>query len=298
MAPVAVDAVIANLGQILNHTIGAGIEVRMALGAGALALCDENQLENAILNLAINARDAMPDGGVLTISTALTCEPACPDLPDGDYVRISVADTGQGMAPEVASRAIEPFFTTKPFGQGTGLGLAQVYGIARQAGGTLRIESDEARGTIVHIILPRAGEAAATQGEQTSASGPAPRIPAARILIVDDDPGVRSFLAGAVADLGHSVREAEDGPAALAAIGQSLPDLMLVDFAMPGMNGAEVARAARELHPELPIVFVTGYAQSDQIDADFADVPLLRKPFGIAALANAIKAALPAARRS
>ena len=118
----------------------------MALAAGALALCDENQLENAILNLAINARDAMPDGGVLTISTALTCEPACPDLPDGDYVRISVADTGSGMPPEVASRAIEPFFTTKPFGQGTGLGLAQVYGIARQAGGTLRIESDEATG--------------------------------------------------------------------------------------------------------------------------------------------------------
>jgi PAS domain S-box-containing protein len=298
MAPVAIDAVIANLGQILTHTIGAGIEVRMALAAGASALCDENQLENAILNLAINARDAMPDGGTLIISTALTAEPDCPDLAGGDYVRISVADTGQGMPPEVVSRAIEPFFTTKPFGQGTGLGLAQVYGIARQAGGTLRIESDEAQGTIVHIILPRAGEAVAAESGQASPDARVPRLPAARILIVDDDAGVRSFLAGAVADLGHSVREAADGPSAIAAIEQGLPDLMLVDFAMPGMNGAEVARAARALHPSLPIVFVTGYAQSDQIDADFADAPMLRKPFGIAALASAIKAALPLPRTS
>ncbi len=297
MAPVAVDSVIANLGQILTHSIGAGIEIRMELAAGAPALCDENQLENAILNLAINARDAMPDGGVLTISTALTCEPACPDLPDGDYVRISVADTGQGMPPEVASRAIEPFFTTKPFGQGTGLGLAQVYGIARQAGGTLRIESDEAQGTVVHIILPQAGQADAIAKQQAVAGAVAPRVAAARILIVDDDPDVRAFLAGAVTDLGHAVREAEDGPAALAALAESAPDLMLVDFAMPGMNGAEVARTARQMFPDLPIVFVTGFAQSDQLDAGFADVPLLKKPFGIAALASAIRSALPTSRR-
>ena len=298
LAPVAVDAVIANLGQILTHTLGAGIEVRMQLAAGARALCDENQLENAILNLAINARDAMPDGGVLTISTDRTCAPACPDLPDGDYVRISVADTGSGMPPEVASRAVEPFFTTKPFGQGTGLGLAQVYGIARQAGGTLRIESDEAKGTVVHIILPRAEETDAPAEEAAPASAAAPRLPAARILIVDDDAGVRTFLAGALTDLGLGVREAADGPAALSAIGESVPDLMLVDFAMPGMNGAEVARAARGLAPALPIIFVTGFAQSDQIDADFADVPLLRKPFGIAALAHEIRNALPADRKS
>ncbi|MGQ0660027.1 PAS domain S-box protein [Sphingosinicella sp.] len=297
MAPVAVDAVIANLGQILSHSIGAGIEIRMALAAGAPALCDENQLENAILNLAINARDAMPDGGVLAISTDLTCEPACPDLPEGDYVRISVADTGSGMPPEVASRAIEPFFTTKPFGQGTGLGLAQVYGIARQAGGTLRIESDEATGTTVHVILPQAGQAAADE-ERAAPGGPTPRMPAARILIVDDDPDVRAFLAGAVTDLGHAVREAVDGPAALAALDDGAPDLMLVDFAMPGMNGAEVARAARRKFPALPIIFVTGFAQSDQLDAGFADVPLLKKPFGIAALANAIRAALPAIQGS
>lgn len=298
MAPVPVDTVIANLGQILTHTLGAGIEVRMALAAGARALCDENQLENAILNLAINARDAMPEGGTLTISTDLSCEPACPDLPEGDYVRISVADTGAGMPPEVASRAIEPFFTTKPFGQGTGLGLAQVYGIARQAGGTLRIESDEASGTVVHIILPRADQADAPVEEPVPASRAAAPMPSGRILIVDDDPGVRTFLAGALRDLGLGVREAHDGPAALAAIADSAPDLMLVDFAMPGMNGAEVARAARGLVPALPIIFVTGFAQSDQIDADFADVPLLRKPFGIAALASEIRNALHAPRKA
>jgi CheY-like chemotaxis protein len=123
-------------------------------------------------------------------------------------------------------------------------------------------------------------------------------MPAARILIVDDDPDVRAFLGGAVADLGHAVREAVDGPAAIAALAESAPDLMLVDFAMPGMNGAEVARTARQMFPDLPIVFVTGFAQSDQLDAGFADVPLLRKPFGIAALASAIRSALPAARRS
>ena len=298
MAPIAVDAVIANLGDILTHTLGPGIEVRMQLAAGELALCDENQLETAILNLAINARDAMPQGGLLTISTTLTCEPACPDLPDGDYVRISVADTGSGMPPEVASRAIEPFFTTKPFGQGTGLGLAQVYGIARQAGGTLRIESDEASGTVVHVILPRAGQAQAPVENRVAAPAAAPRMPSARVLIVDDDPGVRTFLAGAMRDFGHVVREAGDGPAALAAIEESAPDLMLVDFAMPGMNGAEVARAARKLVPGLPIIFVTGFAESDQIDADFADAPLLRKPFGIAALASEIRNALPVGRRS
>ena len=295
MSPVAVDEVIGNLRQILKHTIGSEIKIRTELAAtDASALCDENQLENAILNLAINARDAMPEGGKLTISTSVTCEPFCPELDDGDYVRISLSDTGQGMAPDVLERAIEPFFTTKPFGKGTGLGLAQVYGIARQSGGTVRIESREGVGTTVHIFLPLVDRAtAATQ------DGSAKRVPAgmeagppARILIVDDDPDVRAFLAGTIADFGHQTLQAADGADALALLDRNAPDLMLVDFAMPGMNGAVLARSARERFPDLPIIFVTGFAESDQLDGVLADVPVLRKPFGIAALAAALREAL------
>jgi len=294
MAPVAVDRVIANLRQILKHTIGTDVAIRTALKAGANALCDENQLENAIINLAINARDAMPEGGTLTISTALASEEACPDIEGGDYVRITVADTGLGMAPEVAARAIEPFFTTKPFGKGTGLGLAQVYGIARQSGGCVRIESREAVGTAVHILLPRAVESLDEAGrEHSGENAAADGLPGVHILVVDDDTDVREFLASALADLGHRVDAVADGPAALAALEAALPELMLADFAMPGMNGAELAKRARARFPTLPIIFVTGFAESEQLEGALADVPVLRKPFGLAELSAAIRAALP-----
>jgi CheY-like chemotaxis protein len=294
MSPVAVDEVIGNLRRILKHTIGSEIQVRTELAAGARALCDENQLENAILNLAINARDAMPDGGTLTISTVIADEPDCLELEGGGYVRISIADTGQGMAPEVADRAIEPFFTTKPFGKGTGLGLAQVYGITRQSGGTLRIDSEEGRGTVVHMLLPLVDQATAEvpNGATARLTGGMEMAPPGRILIVDDDPDVRAFLVSTVADLGHETLQAADGPDALALLDKGPPDLMLVDFAMPGMNGAALARAARARFPTLPIIFVTGFAESDQLDGALADVPVLRKPFGVGALAAALREAL------
>ncbi len=295
MAPVAVDQVIGNLRQILKHTIGPDVAIHTALNADASALCDENQLENAIINLAINARDAMPGGGTLTISTALASEPACPDLEGGDYVRVTVADTGLGMAPEVAARAIEPFFTTKRFGKGTGLGLAQVYGIARQSGGSVRIESGEGAGTAVHILLPRAnGVSADPRGNEGGSAGAL--VEAARgahILVVDDDTDVRDFLAGALTDLGHRVDTACDGAEALIALELALPELMLADFAMPGMNGAELAKSARARFPDLPMIFVTGFAESEQLEGALADVPVLRKPFGLAELDAAIRAALP-----
>ena len=292
MAPVAVDQVIGNLRQILKHTIGPDIAIHTALEAGASALCDENQLENAIINLAINARDAMPEGGMLTISTALSSEPASPDLEAGDYVRITVSDTGHGMAPEVAARAIEPFFTTKPFGKGTGLGLAQVYGIAQQSGGGVRIESREAAGTTVQILLPRASAGAPDRDADVGSPIIAPGGAGAHILIVDDDAEVREFLAGALADLGHRVDSAPDAAAALSALETARPQLMLADFAMPGMNGAELARTARARHPGLPIIFVTGFAESEQLEGALADVPVLRKPFGLAQLGAAIRDAL------
>jgi PAS domain S-box-containing protein len=300
MASVSVNRVIDNMRLMLRHTIGSAITVRTMLDPGAdRALCDENQLENAILNLAINARDAiMPDGehggGTLTIATALVSEGEGTDLAPGDYVCVSVADTGVGMAPDVLARATEPFFSTKPLGKGTGLGLAQVYGIARQSGGTLRIESEEGVGTIVRLLLPRAavGEEV-TEGTGADAAAPA-RAAGAHIFVVDDDANVREFLAEVLVSLGHRVETLPGGEAALAALANGPPDLMLVDFAMPGMNGAELAAAARQRHPALPIVFVTGFAETDQLESALGSgAPVLRKPFGMDELATIVAANLP-----
>ena len=296
IGPVAVNQVIDNLRQILKHTIGTAVAVRTELERAPLhALCDENQLENAILNLAINARDAMPEGGTLTLSTSVVAETGGPELDPGDYVCIAVADTGVGMPAEVAARATEPFFSTKPHGKGTGLGLAQVYGIARQSGGTLRIDSREGEGTVVRILLPRAepGAAASGEGAGPQRSEEAALHPRARIMVVDDDPDVRLFLADLLADLGHEVEALADAEAALAALGETPPDLALVDFAMPGMNGAQLAAAMRERHPDLPVVFVTGFAESEQLEGVAgSDAPILRKPFGVEALSATVADAL------
>ncbi len=303
MAPVSVNKVIETMRLMLKHSIGGAVVIRTELGEEAdYALCDENQLENAILNLAINARDAMPDGGTLTISTGLVREADGLDLDAGDYICVAVADTGAGMSPEILARATEPFFSTKPFGKGTGLGLAQVYGIACQSRGTLRIESREGEGTIVRLLLPRVGGEIVAEGAEGEADAPAPAgaAPArGRILVVDDDAEVRAFLADILGTLGHGVETVADADAALAALAEGAPDLVLLDFAMPGMNGAELARAARRLHPGLPIVFVTGFAESDQLEAALGgDVPVLKKPFGVEALNAVIAAHLAPARRS
>jgi PAS domain S-box-containing protein len=291
MVPVAVNAVIDNMRTLVRHTIGPNIQVETKLDPEAGHGCsDANQLENAILNLAINARDAMPGGGTLTIATGRTRIADDPALASGDYVCVTVGDTGHGMAPDVAARAVEPFFSTKPLGKGTGLGLAQVYGIARQSGGTVRIDSEEGGGTRVHILLPvasapAAGGPAAGQGETARARGSG-----ATILVVDDDDDVRAFLAASLEELGHSVVTASSGEEGLARLEQEQPDLALIDYAMPGMNGADVARAARRAGRDLPIVFVTGYAETERLEAALGPhVPVLRKPFTIGDLAAAIE---------
>jgi CheY-like chemotaxis protein len=294
MAPVGVNRVIGTMRLMLRHTIGSAITVRTELRAGPdRALCDENQLENAVLNLAINARDAMPDGGTLTISTCLTHEEDGVDLAAGDYVCICVADTGHGMAPDVLARATEPFFSTKPLGKGTGLGLAQVYGIVRQSGGTLRIESEEGAGTRVRLLLPCADADAEEPGaDRAAAAAPVPGADA-HIFVVDDDEDVREFMADALVSLGYRVETLPGAGQALAALAGGAPDLMLVDFAMPGMNGAELALAARRLHPALPIVFVTGFAETDQLEGALGPgAPVLRKPFGMDELAAMVTASL------
>jgi len=301
MAPVAVNDVIARMHSLLRHAIGGTIGIEINLDAETGFGCsDANQLENAILNLAINGRDAMPDGGTLTISTARVRIDQAPELEPGDYVRITVSDTGHGMAPDIASRAVEPFFSTKPLGKGTGLGLAQVYGIAQQSGGTVRIESQEGQGTRVHILLPVADPPAdplVAAGRPEPA--PEPAQSGATILVIDDDDDVREFLAGALEGLGHQVVAVSSGEEGLARLRESAPDLALIDYAMPGMNGAEVARQARRERPDLPIVFVTGYAETDQLeDALGPDVPVLRKPFTIADLAAALDSNMASRRLS
>ena len=294
MAAVAINEIIVNMQDLLRHSIGRSIAIETRLDPEVIhGICDPNQLENAILNLAINARDAMPEGGTLTIVTARAPVSSDPELEPGDYVRVSVADTGEGMAPEVAARAIEPFFSTKPLGKGTGLGLAQVYGIARQSGGTIRIESEPGTGTIVHLFMPAASGADVADRRE---SGPvaselttAPQRGAA-VLVIDDDSDVRAFLADSLESLGYSVTDAEDGESGLRQLEQHSPDLVLLDYAMPGMNGAEVARAARKQRPGVPIIFVTGYAESEQLEAALGpDVPVLRKPFSLAELENVVE---------
>jgi PAS domain S-box-containing protein len=294
MAPVAVNDVIANMMDLLRHTIGQKVRIETRLDPEVThGICDPNQLENALLNLAINARDAMPEGGTLTISTGKTTLAGDAELEPGDYVCVSVADTGQGMAPEVIARATEPFFSTKPLGKGTGLGLAQVYGIARQSGGTIRIESEVAKGTTVHLFLAAASAEEAGDCREALQAAPAAivaRPTEATVLVIDDDSDVRAFLADSLEGLGYSVVEAEDGEAGLKQLADSPPDLILLDYAMPRMNGAEVARAARKRIEDVPIIFVTGYAETEQLEAALGpDVPVLRKPFSVAQLAAAVE---------
>jgi PAS domain S-box-containing protein len=292
MGPVAVNEVISAMQRLLRHTIGGAVRLETPHDPRAgYGVCDANQLENAILNLAINARDAMPEGGTLTIFTDRLRLDDEPDHLAGEYVRITVADTGQGMPADVLARAVEPFYSTKPLGKGTGLGLAQVYGIAQQAGGTLRIDSEVGKGTSVDILLPsaRASEEAVREASR-HAEAPSGKAAGARVLIVDDDDDVRAFLAESLEGFGCTVVSAGSGAQGLEVLRESRPDLALIDYAMPGMNGAEVARAARKLHPGLPIVFVTGYAETEQLEAVLGgDVPVLRKPFTLAELAAAVE---------
>jgi PAS domain S-box-containing protein len=292
MAPVDVNKVITNLTELLRHAVGDRIAVEFALDEHAgHARCDANQLENALLNLAINARDAIEDGGTLTLTSELNHIEGASDVVPGDYVRISVSDTGQGMPPEVAARATEPFFSTKEVGKGTGLGLAQVYGIAQQAGGTLRIESAVGRGTTVHILLPAAEPLAAAEPEGAVEWEPAAERRSAAILVIDDDAAVREFLFDALDSLGYRVTLAEDGAQGLARLAERVPDLVLIDYAMPGMHGAEVAERIRATHPDLPLIFVTGYAQTERIEAALGrNAAVLKKPFDARQLDAAIRA--------
>ncbi len=303
--PLDLDRVIAGMQPLLQSTIGAGVDVRIVPGRETWpATADPTQLELAILNLAINARDAMLHGGVITISTANVTRgaPGQPEEPEaGDYVAVSVADTGSGVPEKVRERMFEPFFTTKEVGKGSGLGLSQVLGVVKQLGGGITVTSVAEEGACISLFLPRA-EAAATVVQPAGASA-AEAVPARRlrILVVDDDAGVRTIAAEMLRDAGHEVAEAGSGTEALELLqaeGQAEgsgvagnggatgrgTELLLVDVVMPGMNGVELVRAVRRIWPALPALYMTGYADEGLFSPGTAQ-DVLRKPFKAAELA-------------
>jgi CheY-like chemotaxis protein len=288
LTPLLVCDVIKSIEELLARTLGPMIRINFELNRSPVpVLADATQVEMMILNLALNARDAMPDGGDLFIGTAIRHVEADAELKPGEYVELFVRDTGVGMDETTLRRAIDPFFTTKAVGKGTGLGLAQVYGSARQAGGTVRIESKLGRGTTVHVFFPRTSlEAAAHDGLSTNQ---AEKRGSGRLVLIDDDEDLRSVVSSALHALGYEVTAAPDGPTGLKALGSERPDALIVDFAMPGMNGAEVAKMAREIWPELPVVLASGYADTDAIERAIGkDAKLLRKPFRMDELLDAV----------
>ena len=299
-APVDVNQVVSEACEMLPRTIGPMIEIETALAEDAWwALCEPGQLELAILNLAINARDAMLAGGRLTIATSNTARgygPSLPPLDPGDYVMISVADTGTGMTEEVRSRAFEPFFTTKEVNKGTGLGLSMVYGVAQQSGGTVTIDSEIGKGTTVRIYLPRAPRRT-VDAEEADERSRWEAGPASRILVVDDNSAVRSITAIMLRTLGHDAIEAAGGEDALDLLEHDRRfDLLVVDLAMPNMPGDEFVAKAREFIPSLPVLFVTGYAEPGRMRKRPED-NILRKPFRRAQLAESLRWVLHAAAR-
>jgi signal transduction histidine kinase/ActR/RegA family two-component response regulator len=297
-APVQPNIIVSGMGDLLARTIGPHVRVETRLEPNLWqALADPTQIEVMLLNLAINARDAMPGGGRLTIATANV--PAVPpqlatELSPGEYVAISVADTGVGMSPAVLGRAFEPFFTTKEQGKGTGLGLAQLYGFAKQSGGTARIDSREGEGTTVTIYLPRTHEACAAATPELLET---PGGCVGRILVVDDDDDVRLVAAAMIEELGYEVTVAASGQAALQALGEENFDLVLTDVAMPGMNGVELAARVREAHPQVRILFASGYADIHTFGTDLSDEKLLKKPYRMSEVAAHLAAALSEPQR-
>ena len=298
--PTDVNRLVTGMEELIRRTVGPEITVEPMVAAAGLwpTLVDPGQLENALLTLSINARDAMPDGGKLTIETG-NCwldERAARerDLPPGQYVSLCVSDTGTGMPPEVIAKAFDPFFTTKPIGQGTGLGLSMIYGFAKQSGGQVRIYSEPGQGTMVCLYLPRhLGKAEAAEFAPELAD--APRAEDGQtVLVVDDEPTVRMLVAEVLEDLGYRAIEAADGAAGLLVLRSDVRiDLLVTDVGLPGgMNGRQVADAARLVRPELKVLFITGYAENAVLSHGHLDpgMHVLTKPFVLESLASRIKA--------
>ena len=267
-------------------------------------LVDAGQLENALLNLCINARDAMPEGGRITVETANRwmdrAAAATHGLPPGRYISLCVSDTGTGMSSDVVARAFEPFFTTKPLGTGTGLGLSMIYGFVRQSGGQVRIYSEVGQGTNVCLYLPRY-EGEIDDADVGSRDAPALRAEAGEtVLVVDDEPSVRMLVTETLEDLGYAAIEAADGPSGLRLLrSDARIDLLVTDVGLPGgMNGRQMADAAREKRPGLKVLFITGYAENAVVGNGHLEpgMHVMTKPFAMDVLAARIKELLTARR--
>jgi len=296
--PTNANRILADLEELVRRTVSPNIQVEI-VGASSLwpILVDRNQLENSVLNLCINARDAMPDGGKLTIEAANRWldERAArtQDLAIGQYVSICVSDTGVGMSDEVKRRAFEPFFTTKPLGEGTGLGLSMIYGFARQSGGQVRIYSEVGQGTTMCVYLPRHGEAAIHEEDVILTASRAPTGEGKVVLVIDDEPIIRMLIAEVLDEAGFSVIEAPDGPAGLSVLhSNAVIDLLITDVGLPnGMNGRQVADAARVSRPDLKVLFITGYAENAAVGNGPLEngMFIMSKPFEMDKLADRIR---------
>jgi CheY-like chemotaxis protein len=285
------NAIVTEMGDLLFRTIGATVRIETILERSLWqATADPSQIESVILNLAVNARDAMPSGGRLTITTANVPnedKSKSADLPAGEYVSVSVSDTGTGMTQEVLRKAFEPFFTTKPVGSGTGLGLSQVYGIAKQTGGTVAIDTELGKGTTVRVYLPRTTAVPAIHSPDEARNVPLRRHKAT-ILVVDDDKDVRQLAVSCLETLGYQVVAAEGGHAAVQiAASQDGIDMVLIDVAMPEINGVETIEAILKKRPGVPFLYMTGYVGPMKLDA--SEQRVLKKPFTIAELAGKVE---------
>ncbi len=293
--PTDVNLLIAGMEDLLRRTITETITLAIDPAPDIWAtLCDPHQLENAILNLVINARDAMPDGGILTIATANTVVAEGGSTDRGavhECVQIRVTDTGTGMAPDVMARAFDPFFTTKPIGQGTGLGLSMIYGFARQSEGQATIESEVGRGTTVNLFLPRHHGRA--QDEDADEGLAAPRLGGGEsVLVVEDEAVVRTLIVEVLHDLGYRTLEAADGPSGLRLLKSSEQiDLLVTDVGLPGMNGRQLADQARVARRDLKVLFITGYAETAAMSSGFLEpgMAMITKPFSTEVLMTRIR---------
>jgi PAS domain S-box-containing protein len=285
--PVDINGLIDRWGDLIRRTLPESIVIRRIEDADAGTVqVDANQLENALLNLALNARDAMPAGGALTIETASTRVQAADarlmELEPGDYILLCMTDTGAGMTPEVLDRAFDPFFTTKPLGQGTGLGLSQVFGFVKQSGGHIKLYSSPGHGTTVKIYLPKRSDIAETGSDLAASAARRGRPRRETILVVEDNDSVRLFTIDTLRDLGFDVIEAVDAAEALKVLEQNRRvDLMFTDIGLPGLNGRELAATVQRRHPKVRMLFTSGYAQmpSPTGSKSINEIPLLSKPF-------------------
>lgn len=288
--PVKISSLVEGLEELIRQTLGPKIHCERNLGEQPwCVLADANQLESALLNLCINARDAMPEGGTLTLECTgyvqATASTARDGLSPGEYVAISVTDTGHGMGPAVLARVFDPFFTTKPLGQGTGLGLSMVYGFARQSGGTVRIDSVPGQGTRVTVLLPRHWEIVETPAAPLAEALAKPADGGECILLIDDETTIRELVTETLEGLGYDVISAGDGASGLAALGRAAHvDLVITDIGLPGgLTGLQVAQAMRAIKPELPILFITGYAEQSSLTSNGFEpgMEIITKPFSL-----------------